>query len=50
MKISNRNIDQPKFFVRFIVNEFDFMILIEKKILTFEMKRSTKIKCECKKL
>ena len=43
--ISNGNINQLKYFVNFIVDEFDFMMRIEKKRLTFEMKRLTKTKC-----
>ena len=44
MVIPNRNIDQLNIFVCVIVDELHFMILIEKKILTFEMKRLTKMK------
>ena len=47
--ISYGNIYQLKFVVCFIVDECDFMILIEKKSLTFEMKHLKKMKCECKK-
>ena len=44
---SNGNIDQLKFFVKFIVEELDFIMWIEKESLTLK-KCSTKIKCECK--
>ena len=48
MVISNGNIDQMKIYM-FHCNELDFMTSIEKKRLTFKMKRLIKM-IECKKV
>ena len=50
MLVSNGNIDQLINYLGFIVDEFDFMKLIEKESLIFKMKRLTKMKCECEKV
>ena len=50
MVISNGNIYQLKNFVCFIKDELDFMIWIEKKSLTYEMKCLIKMNCKWKSL